>query len=146
MDIGGSCSESESDSARKVNFLFPADLDLVLVSTLDLPPLDGCSPGIKCHIISCFITSTDLFITAHSRVCLIHTTWYRDWNWYREQNWYNRRQWVLVPVPVLDQCEYFFIIYYDPSIPVPVPVPVPCSVNVTWYRHRPRCKWKLKVF
>ena len=44
MDMGGKCSESESDSPRKVNFLFPADLDLVLESTLDFAALDGGKP------------------------------------------------------------------------------------------------------
>ena len=41
---------------------------------------------------------------------------------------------VLVPIPALDQCEHFSIIYWDPFIPflvlVQFPVPFSCSVNM----------------
>ena len=34
-----------------------------------------------------------------------------DWERPRQWDWYSSKQWALVPVPVLEQCEHFCIIY-----------------------------------
>ena len=57
---------------------------------------------------------------------------------YRELDQYKRKQWILVPFPVLDQCEHFYTTYQYPLLlvpfPIPSPRPVPVScVNKPWY-------------
>ena len=37
----------------------------------------------------------------------------RGWYRYREQDWLNRKQRVLVPVPVSDQCQHFYMVLYQ---------------------------------
>ena len=72
---------------------------------------------------------------------LIHTTWEWDWGWYREQDWYNRKLWVLVPVPVSDQCEHFYIMHtlyflFGPRTgPGPIParfIRTDCMRRIRW--------------
>ena len=57
--------------------------------------------------------------------CHIHIARNRDWE-RCSLNWHKSKQWVIVPVPVLDQCEHLYmVIHYK----VPVSVPVSCIVN-----------------
>ena len=61
---------------------------------------------------------------------LVHTT--RDRWWCRERDWHNRKELVLVPVPIPDQCEHFYII--DILEPID-PVPVLCECTIKFSSH-----------
>ena len=60
-----------------------------------------------------FNNNHDKFITKEKQrgLWLVHTARERDRDRPREMDQHNRKQWVLVPLPVLDQCEHFYTIY-----------------------------------
>ena len=77
----------------------------------------------------CANVSVSAFVLAYSHRRGVN----RDW--YREQDWYNRKQLVLVPAPVSDQCEHFYMILDFPFGPCTShgPVPLQCKYTICVY-------------
>ena len=49
-----------------------------------------------------------------------------------ETDWHKRKQRVLLPVPVSDKCEHFYIVLYFPFGPCTYPTPVPVQCEYTF--------------
>ena len=75
---------------------------------------------------------------------LVHTAWNRNKTDTEKRDWHNRKQWVLVPVPVLDQCEHFQMALYFPFSTCTGPGPMQYEYTTTPQVHFKPLNKKLK--
>ena len=68
---------------------------------MDITEGNRCADDPECSATEIVMTERLLWF--------IHTGW--NWGQHRDWDWYGSKQWVLVPVPVLELCEHFCIIY-----------------------------------
>ena len=92
-----------------------------------------CAHGLVCHQCPRQDASTCVICTyLLSALLLIQTAWERGGDQHRDRNRNrNRKPWVLVPVPISDQCQHFYIVLDFPFGPCTGPRPIPLQYEYT---------------